>query len=31
VFDVRVNAVNGTVISSVEDKTDHDDDHDKRD
>ncbi|MGX6566875.1 PepSY domain-containing protein [Cupriavidus necator] len=28
VFDVRVDARNGTVISSAEDKADHDDDHD---
>ncbi|MBC3937032.1 PepSY domain-containing protein [Undibacterium rugosum] len=31
VFDVRVDAEKGTVISSVEDKVDHDDDHDKQD
>ena len=31
VFDVRVDANTGTVISSVEDKADHDDDHDKQD
>lgn len=31
VFDVRVNADKGTVISSAEDKADHDDDHDKED
>jgi uncharacterized membrane protein YkoI len=31
VYDVRVDADKGTVISSVEDKTDHDDDHDKQD
>jgi hypothetical protein len=31
VFDVRVDADKGTVISSAEDKADHDDDHDKRD
>ena len=31
VFDVRVDANKGTVISSAEDKADHDDDHDKRD
>ena len=31
VFDVSVNADNGTVISSTEDKADHDDDHDKED
>ena len=31
VFDVRVDADKGTVISSAEDKSDHDDDHDKRD
>lgn len=31
VFDVRVDAAKGTVISSVEDKTDHDDDNDKED
>lgn len=31
VFDVKVDADNGTVISSVEDKADHDDDHDKKD
>ena len=30
-FDVRVNADKGTVISSAEDKAEHDDDHDKRD
>ncbi|RUP33252.1 MAG: peptidase M4 [Curvibacter sp.] len=31
VFDVRVDADKGTVISSAEDKADHDDDHDKQD
>ncbi|MBX3656691.1 MAG: PepSY domain-containing protein [Ramlibacter sp.] len=31
VFDVRVDAGKGTVISSAEDKADHDDDHDERD
>lgn len=31
VFDVRVDANSGAVISSVEDKADHDDDHDKQD
>ncbi len=31
VFDVRVDADKGTVVSSTEDKADHDDDHDKRD
>jgi uncharacterized membrane protein YkoI len=31
VFDVRVDSTKGTVISSVEDKADHDDDHDKED
>ena len=31
VFDVRVDADKGTVISSAEDKADHDDDHDKKD
>ena len=31
VFDVRVDADKGTVISSAEDKAEHDDDHDKRD
>ena len=31
VFDVKVDADNGTVISSAEDKADHDDDHDKQD
>lgn len=31
VFDVRVDATKGTVISSVEDKADHDDDHDEQD
>lgn len=33
VFDVKVNADNGTVVSSAEDKADHDDnhDHDKQD
>lgn len=31
VFDVRVDADKGTVISSVEDKGDSDDDHDKQD
>lgn len=31
VFDVRVDANKGTVISSVEDKTDHEDEHDKQD
>lgn len=31
VFDVRVDADKGTLISSAEDKADHDDDHDKQD
>lgn len=31
VFDVRVDADNGTVISSAQDKADHDDEHDKQD
>ena len=31
VFDVKVDADKGTVISSVEDKADRDDDHDKKD
>ena len=31
VFDVRVDANTGAVLSSVEDKADHDDDHDKQD
>ncbi len=31
VFDVRVDAANGTVLSSNEDKRDHDDDRDERD
>lgn len=31
VFDVKVNAETGKVISSVEDKKDHDDDHDTKD
>lgn len=31
VYDVSVNAENGTVITSTEDKTDHDDDNDKED
>ena len=31
VFDVRVDADKGTVISSVEDQNDRDDDHDKKD
>ena len=31
VFDVRVDAEKGTIISSVEDKADQDDDHDKQD
>jgi len=31
VFDVRVDAGKGTVISSAEDRTDHDDEHDKLD
>ena len=31
VFDVRVDADKGTVISSDKDKADHDDDHDKKD
>lgn len=31
VFDVKVDADKGTVISSAEDKADHDDDHDKQD
>ncbi len=30
-FDVRVDATNGTVIASTEDKADRDDDHDKDD
>ena len=31
VFDVKVDAEKGTVISSAEDKADRDDDHDKQD
>jgi uncharacterized membrane protein YkoI len=31
VLDVRVDADKGTVISSAEDKAEHDDDHDKKD
>lgn len=31
VLDVRVDADKGTIISSKEDKSDHDDDHDKKD
>ena len=31
VFDVKVDGTKGTVISSVEDKADHDGDHDKKD
>ncbi|OYY63206.1 MAG: peptidase M4 [Burkholderiales bacterium 28-67-8] len=31
VFDVRVDAAKGAVISSAEDKADQDDDHDKQD
>ena len=31
VFDVRVDAASGNVLSSNEDKVDHDDDHDERD
>jgi uncharacterized membrane protein YkoI len=31
VFDVRVDADKGSVISSAEDKAEHDDDHDKQD
>lgn len=31
VFDVKVDADKGTVISSAEDTADHDDDHDKQD
>ena len=31
VFDVKVDAAKGTVISSAEDKADRDDDHDKLD
>ena len=31
VFDVRVDANKGTVISSAEDKAEHDDDHDTKD
>ena len=31
VFDVKVDADKGTVISSVEDKADRDEDHDKKD
>lgn len=31
VFDVRIDADKGTVISYTEDKADHDDDHDKQD
>lgn len=31
IFDVKVDADKGTIISSVEDKADRDDDHDKKD
>jgi uncharacterized membrane protein YkoI len=31
VFDVRVDADKGTIISSIEDKNDRDDEHDKKD
>lgn len=31
VFDIKVDADKGTIISSAEDKTDRDDDHDKQD
>jgi uncharacterized membrane protein YkoI len=31
VFDVKVDADKGTIISSVEDKADRDDDHDQKD
>ncbi len=31
VFDVTIDADKGTVISSAEDKVDHDDDHDEQD
>jgi uncharacterized membrane protein YkoI len=31
VFDVKIDGNKGTVISSVEDKEDHDGDHDKKD
>ena len=31
VFDVKIDADKGMVISSAEDKSDHDDDHDKQD
>jgi uncharacterized membrane protein YkoI len=31
VFDVRVDANRGVVLSAVDDKTDHDDGHDKKD
>jgi uncharacterized membrane protein YkoI len=31
VFDVKVNANKGTIISSAEDKADHDDGHDEQD
>jgi uncharacterized membrane protein YkoI len=31
VFDVRVDAEKGTILSSAEDLADHDDDHDKQD
>lgn len=31
VFDVKVDAVKGSVISSAEDSADHDDEHDKKD
>ena len=31
VFDVRVDAANGTVLSSNADKSDRDDEHDERD
>ena len=31
VFDIKIDAVKGTVISSAEDKADRDDDHDEQD
>jgi len=31
IFDVTVDADNGTVIAATEDKADHDDEHDKKD
>ena len=31
VFDIKVDADQGTVIASAEDKTDHDDEHDRED